>query len=284
MLVDAPRRGGTPDALRSGGAPSDSDPPRTHSLVGRLAAIVAVAALFIGVWFEHGWFGGKNGHPIRRLPLPAVTQVQAGIDLATPSTVKVEGAACGLATAGSGVIIADHVVLTAAHVVAGSTESRISDGKTTYRAVPIVVDPLADVALLYAETLEGKALKINTSHVDRGTASAVLGYPHGGSLDASPAIVLDQYRADQRDIYGQQRINRDVLEIEARVLPGSSGGPVVDERGRLIGMVFGQSQVQADVGFAVTAAAIARVSADGAALLQRGVTEVATGACLPGEA
>ena len=258
--------------------------PRSRSLALRLLGVVAVTTLLVGTWFGRDFFGGGSSHSIRPLPLPEATQVQAGIDIATPSAVKVEGSACGFATAGSGVIVDRHLVLTAAHVVAGSTDSRVTEGRSTYPAVPVLVDPLADVALLYVDRLEGQPVAINTRRVDRGTVSAVLGYPHGGGLDASPAVVLDAYRADEHDIYNVQRVERDVLEIEARVLPGSSGGPVVDAHGQLIGMVFGQSQVQPDVGFAVTAGVIADVSAHGAALVQQGVTGVATGACLPGEA
>jgi S1-C subfamily serine protease len=92
--------------------------------------------------------------------------------------------------------------------------------------------------------------------------------------------VLDNYRAEGHDIYGHEQIVRQVLEVRAQIFPGSSGGPLVDVDGRLIGMVFGQSQDQSDVGYALTSAAISDVVNTGIGLVHAGVAAVSTGECL----
>jgi S1-C subfamily serine protease len=96
--------------------------------------------------------------------------------------------------------------------------------------------------------------------------------------------VLDNYRAEGHDIYGQERIVRQILEVQAQVLPGSSGGPFVDSRGTLIGMVFGQSQDRSGVGYALPAAAIRLVVDEALSLTRGGPIAVSTGACLAGVA
>lgn len=224
--------------------------------------------------------GCSDPETVRRLPAPDRALLESAIAVATPSTVKVKGVACGLATAGSGVVVATHLVLTAAHVVAGATESQVIDSAGAHRAIPVVVDPLSDMAVLYVDDLGGAPLQINDAPATRGAVGVVLGYPHAGDLEVSPAVVLDNYRGEGHDIYGQQRIVRQILEVQARIELGSSGGALVDSRGALIGMVFGQSEDELDIGYALPSAAIKEVVEAGVGLTQGRPNAVPTGACL----
>jgi S1-C subfamily serine protease len=219
-----------------------------------------------------------------RLPVPDRAPLESAIAAATPATVKITGSACGLATAGSGVVVATHLVLTAAHVVAGATESRVMDARGEHSAVPILVDPLSDMAVLYVDVLDEQPLSIDAGNAARGTIGVVLGYPHAGGLEVSPAVVLDAYRADGHDIYGRQAITRHVLEVQAEIVPGSSGGPIVDAHGTLIGMVFGQSENDPGIGYALTATAIREVVDAALGLSDGEPIPVSTGDCLAPEA
>ncbi len=213
------------------------------------------------------------------LPPPDRALLEPAIAAATPSTVKITGAACGLATAGSGVVVANHLVLTAAHVVAGATESHVLDSAGAHRAILVVFDPASDLAVLYVEDLADEPLPISDDPPKRGTVGVVLGYPHAGGIEVSPAVVLESYRAEGHDIYGWQRTVRQIMEVQARVLPGSSGGPLVDSHGMLIGMVFAQSEDDPDIGYTLTSPPIRDIVDDGLGLTQHGVTAVSTGAC-----
>jgi S1-C subfamily serine protease len=225
-------------------------------------------------------FTDHTGRPLKLLPVPDRRELQRAIAVAGPSTVKIKGSGCGVTTAGSGVVVSAHLVLTAAHVLAGTTDSIVVDAAGGLPAIPIVVDPLSDLAVLYVAGLEDQPLQINDGPAKRGTVGVVLGYPHGGSLESSPAAVLDSYRAEGHDIYGRERIVRQILEVRAQIFPGSSGGPLVDANGTLIGMVFGQSEDQSDVGYALTSAAIREVVDTGLGLTHDGATAVSTGECL----
>jgi S1-C subfamily serine protease len=221
----------------------------------------------------------------QHLPPPDASQLDEAIALATRSTVKIEGSACDLAIAGSGVVVGEGMVMTAAHVVAGASKLNVIDpvGRRRSAAV-IVVDPLADLAVLSVSHLDRDFVNVSTRTSDRGLAAAVLGYPRGGSLAVQPGVVLDNYRAQQHDIYGRDVIERQVLEVQAPVEPGQSGGPVVDATGSLVGIIFGQSEIDADVAYAVTAQTIAIVLREGVAAVQHGSVPVSTGECLPSTA
>ena len=91
----------------------------------------------------------------------------------------------------------------------------------------------------------------NTTFKD-GTDGAVLGFPGGGNFDATPAVVLDDFTAAGRNIYDQGNTNRDVYEIKATVIPGNSGGPLINTSGAVIGVVFAESTTYNQVGYALT--------------------------------
>ena len=77
------------------------------------------------------------------------------------------------------------------------------------------------------------------------------------------------------DIYGQAVVTRVVLELNAAVQPGDSGGPFVLADGTVGGLVFAASRTEAGIGYALDPTAVA---ADIQGALGR-TTAVSTGAC-----
>ena len=256
--------------------PVDDRAQPRRTWLRRAVAAALLCGPLVAVWF----IASPTHRTVTLLPVPNRGALQQAIAVAGPSTVKVRASGCGVSTAGSGVVVAAHLVLTAAHVLAGTTDSFVIDSVGGQRAIPIVVDPLSDLAVLYVDRLGDQPLRINDDPAKRGTVGAVLGYPHAGVLEATPAVVLDNYRADGHDIYGHERIVRPILEVQAQISPGSSGGPLVDSNGMLIGMVFGQAQERPEVGYALTPAAIREVVDNGLGLTRDAVTAVSTGPCL----
>ena len=86
-----------------------------------------------------------------------------------------------------------------------------------------------------------------------GTLSAQIGYPGGGSLTASAAVILDEVSATGRNIYDSGVVTRNIYELQAQVVPGNSGGPLVDLNGVVIGLIFARSQSDDNLGYALTA-------------------------------
>jgi S1-C subfamily serine protease len=58
--------------------------------------------------------------------------------------------------------------------------------------------------------------------------------------------------ATGRDIYGHGTTSRNVYEIQADVIPGNSGGPLVAKDGSVIGIIFAESTSYQHVGYALT--------------------------------
>jgi S1-C subfamily serine protease len=136
--------------------------------------------------------------------------------------------------------------------VAGIAHPYVQDGNGTHSATVIWFDPNLDFAVLRVSNLSGGPLTVNSGIVKNGTPGAVLGYPGGGPFSADPAAVSDEFDATGRNIYGTGYTDRDVYEIQANIIPGNSGGPLVNSIGDVIGIVFAESTSYNHVGYALT--------------------------------
>ncbi len=184
--------------------------------------------------------------------LPPLGILQAAVSKDMASVVKIEGSGCGGIVEGSGFVAANNLIITNAHVIAGITRPYVIDKYGQFAATPIWFDPNLDLAVLKVNNLGLSALTINGSTVSNNTPAAVLGYPGGGPFSAGPASVMDEFTAQGRNIYNQGQTERNVYEIKATVIPGNSGGPLVGTNGSVIGIVFAQSTVYNQVGYALT--------------------------------
>lgn len=175
-----------------------------------------------------------------------------GVRSAVASTVRIEGLGCGGVATGSGFAVGNDLIVTNAHVVSGTARTRVSapDGQTGSAAV-VLFDPERDLAILRAPDLDLPALL--PGDAQEGEAAAVIGYPRGGPLRISPAVVQDRLTARGRDIYSRQIAVREIWIVSARVQPGNSGGPLVDQEGRYLGTVFAASVSNPDQAYALTA-------------------------------
>ena len=209
------------------------------------------------------------------IPSPAQAAALAG--MAERSTVKILGQACGNLQEGSGFVAGPGLVVTNAHVVAGEAETDVEVDGLDYRATAVSFDPSFDLAVLRTRAPLGPALTLRPTVVDRGAVGAVLGYPENGPLTVGPAGVAARLTAQGRDIYNQGVVVRDVYQLDARIQPGNSGGPLVDRSGAVIGVVFSRSTVDPGVGYALTSPGVlSRVLA-----AESRTAPVGTGGCTP---
>ena len=190
--------------------------------------------------------------PVDRPDDPAARAIAAA---AEASTLKVSAATCGLTSVGTGFVVSPSYVLTNAHVVAGAGGRglRVLARGQVLDAVPVLFDPDLDVALLRVDGLRVTALRFAAQDPSRGAVGATLGYPGGGRLTVVPAAVADRYQATGRDIYGTERVRREILELRAEIDRGDSGGPLILEDGTVGGVVFAEARTDPDVGYALAA-------------------------------
>ena len=225
-----------------------SDLPPAPNIIASVARFLAPNGfpdVFIG-----------NEPTLNQAVLPTPTALQAAVDRDKASVVKIEGEGCGGIVAGSGFIVGDGFVATNAHVVAGIKNPVILDANGTHHATAVWFDPNLDFAVLRTSHLAGAPLVFNAQTIKSGTPGGVLGYPGGGNFQANSAAVTDEFTALGRNIYGQGQTSRDVYAVQSTIVPGNSGGPLVDLEGQVIGVVFATSTTYDHVGYVLSLTAV----------------------------
>jgi S1-C subfamily serine protease len=172
-------------------------------------------------------------------PLDAYSRVVSGVaDRVGPAVVRVESGGEGRqAGIGSGVIIAhDGLVLTNSHVVAGAKRVRLvlSEGRETQAQV-LGDDPDTDLALLRAELPRGTpaATLGDSKNLRRGHLVVAIGNPLGFESTVTAGVVS----ALGRSLRARNgRLIEDVIQTDAALNPGNSGGPLVAGSGEVVGI------------------------------------------------
>jgi S1-C subfamily serine protease len=163
------------------------------------------------------------------------------VEAVSPSVVHVQvrGARGGRAAHGSGsgtILSPDGIVLTNNHVVDGASSIELS--LTDSRRIPARVlgrDPDTDIAVLRAETTDAlPAAKLgNSKRVRPGQVAIAIGNPLGFESTVTAGIVS----AVGRSLRAQNgRLIGDVIQTDAALNPGNSGGPLVNSRAQVIGV------------------------------------------------
>jgi S1-C subfamily serine protease len=167
----------------------------------------------------------------------------AAVQRARPSVVRITATACGLGVEGSGWVARPHIVVTAAHVVAGAKGIEV-DG---HAATALVVDRKDDIAVLRVAGLTAAPLPLADPHV--GDPVAILGYPENGPFDARPGRV-----GSTADVLVRGNL-REVTALSGLIRHGNSGGPAVNENGQVEATVFA-ARIGSTGGYGVPAAPV----------------------------
>jgi len=179
------------------------------------------------------------------------------------SAVGVEATGCSLvASIGSGVVLAEGSVVTSAHTVAGAESIVVVDTVgTRHDAVLVGFDADVDLAVLAVDDLDADPLALGRA--ERDDAGWVLAWHPDEGVHANSMTVTKRIRVTIEDIYVEDIVERDAIEIAADVGHGDSGGAVVTTDGRVVGVVYGTSRKRA-AGFAVDDGEVAAALVDAA--------------------
>jgi S1-C subfamily serine protease len=159
-------------------------------------------------------------------------------DRVGPAVVRVEHAAGkGRGGMGSGVVISpDGLVLTNSHVVDGARELRLTDTEGRIMEARLIgEDADTDLALLRAGAVRNLASATlgDSKKLRRGQLAVAIGNPLGFESTVTAGVIS----ALGRSLRARSgRLIEDVIQTDAALNPGNSGGPLVNSRGEVIGI------------------------------------------------
>lgn len=148
---------------------------------------------------------------------------------------------------GSGFVVGGGLVITAAHVVHGASSVTVQSGPTPTEAHVVAVDKKHDSAAVRVVGPASKTapLTLTEHRPAKGSTVGILGYPlNSHEVRVSTGVVSG---LDESVGYGgPDDISAEHSYVtDAPINPGNSGGPVLDESGRVIGLVTGKTVLSA---------------------------------------
>ncbi len=189
-----------------------------------------------------------------------------GRDVTGPEdrAVTIRATACGDAshTTGSGVMVDEGTVLTAAHVVVGASDVLVEIPDVTWEtsdqlvATVVVLDHSRDLAVLEIPGVDlpgVDAKPIELVELDAGDRVRIIGGASSGTVDAE---VERRVSMEVDDVRRTTRSERAGYEVDAAIAGGDSGAGIYDGKGRLAGIVFAVPRARGDATFAVGAVEI----------------------------
>jgi S1-C subfamily serine protease len=212
---------------------------------GRAAAVgaVTVVALALTALVSYRWGTARPAsRPPRAAPSPSPTRPPTTAEVYTAvaaSVVSIQATRPGGAAGGTGVVAnADGMVLTALHVVKGADAIRLTfaDG-TTSTATVAAADPKIDIAALAPATLPSvvvPAVLGSSTRLAVGDPVIAIGDQLSLTRSTTTGVVSGLGRSatgsDGGSITG-------LIQFDAAVNPGSSGGPLLNGKGETVGIV-----------------------------------------------
>ena len=226
-------------------------------------ALIALAAVLVLWAFTRG---SAEPEPIAQDAVVQPSEAAQAYAAILPSVVRVRGFGETKkgeeeteAQVGTGVVIVDKgIILTNLHVVQGARRVTVvfSDDLES-EATVIGVRPEHDLAVLQAATVPDDlvaATMRSTRDLVPGDLVVAVGFPFGIGPSASAGVVSGL----RREFYSKQgqRLLTNLIQFDAAVNPGSSGGPLVTAGGEVVGIVTAilnptDQRVFVGIGFAV---------------------------------
>ena len=251
------------EARPAPGEPEPQPPPepprrRRAALVSLVALATALIALALGAvaLLDDDEAGGSLPGAADSRPTPA-TAVGRVYESAGPGVVSVQA---GPASGTGFVVRSDGTIVTNAHVVgdAQTATVRFNDSGRLVQAEVLGTDPSSDLAALRVDSGSVDNLRplplANSERVRVGDQVVAIGHPFGLDRTATAGIISGV----GREIQAPDGFQIDeAIQTDAPINPGNSGGPLLDTRGRVIGVntqiATAGNQGNVGIGFAVSA-------------------------------
>lgn len=169
--------------------------------------------------------------------------------------MKIEVETCSGGDIGTGFLVGPRLVATVDHVVGGAQSvALVRNGKTVAHGVVIGADPARDIALIRADRpVSGYRFHLTARAPQLGESVSALGFP----LDLPLTLTHGLISGSDRTIPIEGIERRQLVQTDASVNPGNSGGPLFTNGGTVVGLVDARVNGESGLGFAVSAAVAA---------------------------
>ncbi len=164
--------------------------------------------------------------------------------------VPSQGIGTGVIIDADGHIITNNHVVTAGGGVANRITVTLNDGRTATAQV-VGTDPQTDLAVIKIDASDLQPAELgDASALPVGADVVAMGYALG--LEGDPSVTRGVVSAKHRTIGEDPYSINDAIQTDASINPGNSGGPLVDERGRVVGINTAIIQGAQNIGFAIS--------------------------------
>lgn len=203
--------------------------PRRAFPIAKAGTVLAVVAAGVAAYFF-------------LIPGRSSTRVLSQVAASSGMVVVYDGSGTSVMQ-GSGFFIAPTLFVTNHHVVSGGMSAKVVSGQIGHRVAGVAAaDRRHDLVLLETESASPAHLTLAETVPEMGDAIAVYGAPLGLAGTLSTGVVSTANDG-----------TRSHLQITAPISPGSSGSPVVDEAGAVVGVALSSNVLGQGLNFAVPA-------------------------------
>jgi len=216
------------------------------TLVGLAALVFALGVIYL----DPGTGKTQTAEPIKSAPagIPSDEPVARVASVLSPSVVQINVSGIQKTPLGrqkeegigSGVIYrSDGYIITNNHVVEGSRDVEVAfaDG-TTERGKVVGTDPTTDIAVIRVDRDDLPAASFANGDPIVGQTAVAVGSPSGFESTVTSGIISGTGREVPAQITGgrQETSLVDLIQTDAAISPGNSGGALADREGRVIGI------------------------------------------------
>jgi S1-C subfamily serine protease len=218
---------------------------RTATILAIVAAALAVLAILGGVLLATGAIGGDDESSLPPSTNPTGGSITEAIRDAKPATANIFARAPKVGEfGGSGFVLdaAKGLVVTASHVVEPANRFTVVIGEKRMRAELLAAAPCEDLAVLKIRNPEGLTeIPLGSQgDLEQGDTVIALGFPAVTTLNdrfvATRGIVSQVKTAWAANTGPEWPVYKNMVQTDAAINEGNSGGPLVNENGEVVGV------------------------------------------------